>query len=99
MTKKKKNLRICTIKDYPDGVSKEWIEIDENGFMYWKADDYSELFLSKLISSIKDPKILSSSFVVDIDFVKEFFHRANRTLDVDKLPSNTKFDPYSMYIG
>jgi hypothetical protein len=98
MTKKKKNLRICTIKDYPDNVSKEWIEIDESGFMYWKADDYSELFFSQFIPSIKDPKIISASFVVDLDFVKEFFQRANRELEVDKLPANVKFDPYSVGI-
>ena len=42
--KKNKNKRLASYNNYIDGLSKESIEIDEYGTMFWKAEDYSELF-------------------------------------------------------
>lgn len=108
--KKQKNKRLASYNQYPDGLSKEWIEIDEYGTMFWKAEDYSELFKSLVLNkcetkedierALNDGKndcfVTSCSFPVDVDFVKEFFQKCGRQLDVSLLPENTCLNPYGV---
>lgn len=106
--KKQKNKRLASYNQYPDGQSKEWIEIDEYGTMFWKAEDYSELFkflvqnkcktkedIQRVLKDSKNVCLISRcSFPVDIDFVKEFFDKCGRQLDVSLLPENVCLHPY-----
>ena len=81
-----KPIRLITNRDFPDGKSVEWIEINSFGFMTWKADDYS----------MKD-NIVSCAFPVDLEFVEEFFQKMGRVLEKTKLPENVVFDPYKAW--
>lgn len=74
-----KNLRLCTI-NYPDKNTREWIEITPDGWMSWKCVD----------NMLYENCEVGASFPVDLEFVKEFFERAGRKLDVSKLPANHK---------
>lgn len=77
----KKNIRIATCKSYSSD-SQDWIEIDQNGVMFWKGEDLSTGF----------------SFPVDVEFVSKFFDSLGRDFDVHKLPSNVVLYPYDKFI-
>jgi hypothetical protein len=59
--------RILTNRNFPDGKSKEWITVDEQGRFFWRADDYSFPFSP-----------VSCGFPVDLQFVKEKFIECGR---------------------
>ncbi len=80
----KKNIRIATCKSYSSD-SQDWIEIDQNGVMFWKGEDLSD----KNIET-------GFSFPVDIDFVSNFFKSIDRVLDEKKLPLNAILHPYAV---
>lgn len=56
----------------------EAIEIDRNGYIHWLGQEDNVHF----------------SFPVCLHWVEELFEKSGRFLDVDRLPSNTVFEPY-----
>lgn len=76
-------VRLITNRDYPGG-SVEWIEISEDGYFTWKADDKSNGCFA--------------SFPADIKWVEKMFAENERVLDISRLPKNYVANPYSVEI-
>lgn len=60
----------------------EYIEQSANGVVFWRGGD--------------DLLDVDFSFPVGLDFIEDFFARANRTLDVGRLPFPLNADPYGL---
>ena len=87
--------RIATNRNFLDN-SVEYIELNDNGVFYWVAEDYGNIFYSDKSVQRWMPRdfVGSSSFPVNIDFVKDFFEKIGRQFDLTKLPSNVVLNPY-----
>jgi hypothetical protein len=85
--------RICTNRDF-ERNSYEAIAIDDNGYFWWEGDDNGGL--TELWQPVEPTTF---GFLVDLDFVKEFFAKCKRQLDISKLPSNYKANPYQQWLA
>jgi len=66
--------RILTNRNFPDGKSKEWITVDEQGRFFWRGEDYSSPGFE-----------LGFGFPVDLQFVKEKFIECGRIYENRKI--------------
>jgi len=87
--------RIATNRKFYD-KSVEYIELHENGALMWVAEDEGNVFYKDgtIKRWLPEDETVVCSFPVDIDFVREFFAKIGRTLDISKLPSNVIQYPY-----
>ena len=91
-----KPIRLITNRKFMDEKSVEWIEIDERGVFFWKAEDFSfHYFYPDLYT--EDDSVLSS-FPVTLEFVQDMFKDNGRELDVSKLPKNYVANPYEVWM-
>lgn len=81
---KAKNVRLIT-DNYQDGKSKEYLEVDPTGIIWWRAVD----------ESLSPPA--EAGFPVDLYFASDFFLERGRNLDIGKLPPHTQRFPYGRY--
>jgi hypothetical protein len=81
--------RLCTNRDFIDN-SVEYISIDDNGYFWWEGEENGGPENTRWESSF--------GFLVDLDFVKDFFIKCGRSLDISKLPPNYKLNPYQNWM-
>ncbi len=73
--KEPRNIRLVTVRGFPNPNDYEAIEINQAGYLEWTTEEGG---------------VGSARFPTTLDHLRDLFSQTGRTLDVSKLPVGTK---------